>query len=103
MADQPSFIYYHSNINRLRPEVFPGFLRLWSNTIWRQPIAHAFYWHLGASDVRGGIGVDTGLILAQTALEGLAWSYCIMDRKLVSKSAFGERGGLNAANTSLDS
>ena len=36
--------------------------------------------------------MDAGLILAQTALEYLAWTYCVQDRKMVSDRAFGQKG-----------
>jgi len=52
---------------------------------------------LGACDRGVGIGVDTGLVLAQTALELLAWNYCVKDRKMVSERAFEPRG-LSAAD-----
>jgi len=81
----------------LLTQVFPGFVKLWTNDLWRVPLQHALYWYLGASDRRTGIGPDTGLILAQTALEGLAWTYCVHDRKMVSAGAFKPRG-LTAAD-----
>jgi hypothetical protein len=81
----------------LLSQVFPGFLSLWTNKIWRQPLTHALYWYLGACDRGVGIGVDTGLILAQTALETLAWTHCILERKMVSATAFKPRG-LSAAD-----
>jgi hypothetical protein len=37
------------------------------------------------------------LILAQTALELLAWTHCVQDRKMVSPAAFSRRG-LSAAD-----
>jgi hypothetical protein len=77
--------------------VFPGFRSLWNDALWREPLASALYWYLGASDPGVGIGVDTGLILAQTALELLAWNHCVRDRKMVSPNAF-KRGGLPAAD-----
>lgn len=72
-------------------DLIPGFWRLWSQPLWRKPIGEAIYWYLGASDRRVGIGVDTGLILAQAALELLAWNYCVRDRALVSEAAFAPR------------
>ncbi|QDU27359.1 hypothetical protein ETAA8_24460 [Anatilimnocola aggregata] len=78
-------------------QVFPGFANLFFQKTWRKALTNALYWYLGASDRGVGIGVDTGLILAQTALEGLAWTYCVEDKKLVTKDAFAPRG-LSAAN-----
>ena len=57
----------------------------------------ALYWYVAANDRGTGIGVDAGLILAQTALQHLAWTYCVQDRKMVSAHAFGRRG-LSAAD-----
>ncbi|MCX7428720.1 MAG: hypothetical protein NTW96_24220 [Planctomycetia bacterium] len=81
----------------LLPQVFPGFVSLWTNPLWHRPLTHAIYWYAGACDRRVGIGTDAGLILAQAALESLAWTYCVIDRKMVSKSAF-KRGGLAASD-----
>jgi hypothetical protein len=89
--------WFDEHHGELLPQVFPGFRSLWANDLWRQPLGHALYWYLGACDRRVGIGVDTGLILAQTALELLAWTYCVLDRKMVSRAAFGRRG-LSAAD-----
>lgn len=99
-ADGPwngSFSWFDERHGELLSQVFPGFMSLWKNTLWRQPLTHALYWYLGACDRRTGIGVDTGLILAQTALELLAWTYCVQDRRMVSQGAFEPRG-LKAAD-----
>ncbi|MCE9527086.1 MAG: hypothetical protein K8R36_13650, partial [Planctomycetales bacterium] len=89
--------------------VFPGFMSLWKNNTWREPLTHAIYWYLAACNhgIGVGISVDAGLILTQTALELLAWTSCVIDRKLIPKSDF-KRGKLTAAEklrylaTSLD-
>ncbi len=80
----------------LLSQVFPGFLALWENPVWRTPLAHALYWYLGSCTRGTGIGVDTGIILAQTALELLAWTHCVIDRKMVSPAAFKRRGLVTA-------
>ena len=72
-------------------------MTLWTNKLWQKPLRDALYWYLGACDRGVGIGVDTGLILAQTALERLAWTYCVVDRKMISAAAFKPRG-LSAAD-----
>lgn len=78
-------------------EVFPGFMVLWKDETWNRPIKEALYWYLAANERGTGIGVDTGLILAQTALERLAWTYCVQHRKMISAEAFEPRG-LSAAD-----
>jgi hypothetical protein len=77
----------------LLSQVFPGFIDLWLDETWRSMLPKVLYWYIGACARGVGIGVDVGIILAQTALELLAWNYCIVDRKMVSKAAF-KRNGL---------
>jgi hypothetical protein len=89
--------WFDQHHGELLSQVFPGFMLLWTNKLWRQPLSYVLYWYLGACDRRVGIGVDAGLILAQTALELLAWTYCVLDRRMVSPSAF-KRRGLSAAD-----
>jgi hypothetical protein len=76
----------------LLSEVFPGFFARWNEEAWAKPLRTTLYWYLAANDRGTGIGVDAGLILAQTALECLAWTYCVEDRKMVSRTAFLPRG-----------
>lgn len=76
---------------------FPGFWRLCHHKLWSKVIRESVYWYLGACDRGVGIGVDSGLILAQTALELLAWNYCVRDRAMVSENAFKPKG-LSAAD-----
>src|SRR5213594_4444443 len=83
--------WFDSHHGELLSQVFPGFMKIWANILWRKPLQDALYWYLGASDRRVGIGVDAGLILAQTALELLAWTYCVLDRKMISAAAFQPR------------
>ncbi|MCX7428007.1 MAG: hypothetical protein NTW96_20555 [Planctomycetia bacterium] len=78
-------------------EVFRGFVSLWKKPLWRQPLTHVLYWYVQACDPSVRIGVDTGLVLAQAALELLAWTYCVQERKMVSAAAF-KRGKLAAAD-----
>jgi hypothetical protein len=89
--------WFDSDHAELLSEVFPGFFALWRSDLWHEPLAHALYWYIAACDRRIGVGVDAGLILAQSALESLAWTYCVMDRKMVSPRAFKPRG-LSAAD-----
>jgi len=79
-------------------QVFPGFRSLWTRELWRESLRGAVYWYVQAAERGTGIGVDTGLILAQTALERLAWTYCVQERKMISAEAFQPRGGLSAAD-----
>jgi hypothetical protein len=90
-----AYSWFDQRHGELLSQVFPGFLSLRTNPLWRQPLAHALYWYLGACGRGGsgvGINIDTGIVLAQTALELLAWTYCVLDRKVLPASAFKPRG-----------
>ena len=89
--------WFDSHHAELLSEVFPGFLKLWTSDLWKQPLREAMYFYVAANCRGVGIGVDTGLVLAQSSLERLAWTYCVCDRKMVSKEAFQSRG-LSASN-----
>ena len=91
----PLMSWFDRQEGELLSQVFPGFLSLWQDALWYQPLCSAVYWYLEANN---SVGVDTGIVLAQTALELLAWTYCVQDRKIVSQNAFRSRGGLNASD-----
>ena len=77
-------------------QVFPGFYAGWCDPLWGKALRSVLYWYVAANEQQGGIRPDEGLILAQTALETLAWTYCVADRKILSKKDF-EPEGLPAA------
>lgn len=92
-----SCAWFDSHHGELLSQVFPGFIALWKSQLWHQPLTEALYWYLAANDRGTGIGVDAGLILAQTAVELLAWNYCVKELRMVSEAAFKQRG-LSAAD-----
>jgi hypothetical protein len=92
-----SLSWFDQHHAEMLSQVFPGFLALWKNKSWKDPLSKALYWYLAANEPASGIGVDSGLILAQAALEVLSWSYCIVERKMLSAAAFKQRG-LSAAD-----
>ena len=83
--------WFDSHHSELLSQLFPWFMKLWTNKLWQKPLRDALYWYVASCDRRVGIGVDAGLILAQTALELLAWTYCVLDRKMISAAAFQPR------------
>lgn len=89
--------WFDAHHGGLFSDLFPTFSARWKDDLWGPAIRAAIYWYVAANDRGTGIGVDAGLILAQTALEHLAWTYCVQDRKMVSAQAFGSRG-LSAAD-----
>ncbi len=76
---------------------FAGYCDLRKKLPWAKSLWHVVYWYIRASGGSSGMGPDTGLVIAQAAIELLAWTFCTQDRKMVSEYAFGRRG-LNAAD-----
>lgn len=89
--------WFDSHSGETLAEVFPGFMKLWKDELWNRAVQECLYWYVAANERGIGVGIDTGLILTQTALEQLAWTYCVKYRKMVSPRAFGH-GGLYAAD-----
>lgn len=92
-----SYSWFDKRHGEMLSEVFPGFFNLWNSASWKEHLKVALYWYLAANERTTGIGVDAGIILAQTALERLAWAYCVEHQKIVSQDAFKPRG-LSAAD-----
>jgi hypothetical protein len=92
-----AFSWFDELHAELLPQVFSGFMDLWNSEVWRSPLMETLYWYLAANERGTGITVDMKVILAQAALELLAWNYCVQHRKMVSAKAFEPRG-LSAAD-----
>ncbi len=84
----------HSELLR---EVLPGFASLWKRETWQRPLSETIYWYVAANRIGFGVNVDSALLFTQAAMELLAWTYCVQDRKMVSPEAFKPRG-LKAAD-----
>ena len=72
----------------LLEELFGGFFSLYKNHLWKRALRDVLYWYLRANNTSEGAGVDGGIILAQAALEKLAWVYLVHDAKIVAKKQF---------------
>ena len=76
---------------------FPGYWALSHKTHWKKSLSDVVYWYVRANAGAAGTGIDTGIIIAQAALELLVWTYCLQERAILSPKAFG-KGGLSAAD-----
>ncbi|MGD0863392.1 MAG: hypothetical protein ABSA21_11635 [Candidatus Limnocylindrales bacterium] len=65
---------------------FVGFDRLWAKGVWREPLKLLIYLYVNAN----AGPPDIGLVLAQAALEQMAWHLLVNDRKVVSADGFGK-------------
>ena len=93
-----SFSWFDQHHAEMLSRAFPGFLALWESGSWRDALSKALYWYLAANEPSSRIGMDSGLILAQAALVGVSWSYCVTERKMLSAAAFKQRGLSAASN-----
>jgi len=77
----------HNSLNmQIMKNLFFLFAELWENEDWQETLKGVIYWFINAND--GSRGVDTGLILAQTALEKLSFEYVVNNKKLLSTKGF---------------
>jgi hypothetical protein len=83
---QVVFSWFDHHHGQLIADVFPGFLKRWQDEIWRDSIETAIYWYIRSNTSEGGI--DGSIILAQAALELLAWTLLVDDKKKVSYVEF---------------
>lgn len=67
-------------------DVFPGFYEKWTDPAWKKTLNDVIYWYVNANNQTQG--TDTGIILAQAALELLAWTDLTQVRQLMSESHF---------------
>jgi hypothetical protein len=65
---------------------FDCFLNTKKNDAWNRPLQDAIYWYLKANS--DSHGIDAGIILAQAALELLAYAYVVEDTGLLSAKGF---------------
>ncbi len=84
--------WFDEHHSEMIPQVLPGFWRLLKSDVWAKPWTNAIYWYIKANQGGAGLGVDSAILFSQAALELLSWTYCVLDRKMVSESAFRGRG-----------
>lgn len=76
--------------------LFPLFVKRWQQSEeWKDCLRSAIYWYTQANTSGGSPGIDAGIILAQSALERLAYQYFVVDRKMISHKGF---DGLRASD-----
>ena len=66
--------------------LFPLFMKCWKNSEWRKALREVIYWYLAAN--QNSRGIDTGIILAQAAIERLSFEYAVKDKRLITAKEF---------------
>ena len=67
-------------------DLFCTFMDKWSDEDWRQTLIEVVWWYESAS--RASLGIDIGIVLAQIAVELLAFRHCVDDRQCFSRRNF---------------
>jgi hypothetical protein len=65
---------------------FRGFVRRWSDPKWQKPLTTAISWFVESNSPR--VAAETRIVLAQVALELLAWVHVVETQKLHSRKDF---------------
>lgn len=68
--------------------VFPLFYERWQDDDWKQMLQTAINWYCRANNNYPYTDLDSNFILAQTAVEKIAYFYSVRYKKLISKTGF---------------
>lgn len=94
-----SFSIFDNRHAELISNLASGFWALWISDLWNKALQDTIYWYVGANSIgRGGVNVDSALLLSQPALELLSWNYLVREREILSPKVVGPRASMNAAN-----
>ena len=72
------------------PHTFNKLFELLTDKTWKDSIGLAIYWYIHANTCSGG--VEGSLVLNQTALEMLAWTYLVESENILSNNAWKKLG-----------
>ncbi|MDT8390815.1 MAG: hypothetical protein RRC34_09950 [Lentisphaeria bacterium] len=67
-------------------QAFPLFMEKWTDLNWQEAFREVIYWYMNANSSSNGI--DGGIILAQAALERLAFEFAVKDKRLITAMGF---------------
>jgi hypothetical protein len=88
-VDIPAYSWFKKFKGHHVESLFPLFVKRWQQSPeWKNCLAHAIYWYTQANSNGRYLGIDSAIILAQTALERLAHHYLVIDRKMISPEGF---------------
>lgn len=81
--------WFNPNYSHQIEKLFPLFSQKWQQSSeWEDCLHSSIYWYI-QSNMGGKItGIDTAIILAQSALERLAYHYLVIDQKMISDQGF---------------
>ena len=78
------FRWFNDHDGASLERAFVSFDQLWARGEWREPLQKLIYLYVEANDRPP----DVGLVLAQAALEQMAWHLLVNDRRVLSRGGF---------------
>ncbi|NYT25004.1 hypothetical protein H0A73_15505 [Alcaligenaceae bacterium] len=88
-AVKPPYSWFNPFKASQAERLFPLFVKRWQQSEeWRDCLRSSIYWYVQANTNGGSPGIDAAIILAQSALERLAYHYLVVDRKMISGKGF---------------
>ena len=85
--------WFHGRDSTPLAALFPGFMQRWEAERWREALKEAISWYVSGNQASRGI--EGGMIFAQSAIERLAYEYCVCEKVYVRTQGF---KGLPAAD-----
>jgi hypothetical protein len=73
-------------------DLFPGFMKKWTDVIWKEAINNAIFWYVTANSAN--ISIENGVVLNHVAFETLGWTYLV---EATAKVSSGDLGNMRAA------
>lgn len=90
-ASTPAYSWFCIHNAGQAEQLFPLFSELWNTSIdWKDTLKTSIYWYTQASLGGKGMGIDSSIILAQSALERLAYHYLVNHKKSISDKGFND-------------
>ncbi len=88
-TSNPPYSWFTPSKASQAERLFPMFASRWQQSDeWRECLRAVIYWYIQANTSGHSPSIDTAIILAQVALERLAYHYVVVDRKMLSGKGF---------------
>ncbi len=65
-------------------DLFPGFMKKWTDVVWKKTVNSAIFWYVTANSPN--ISIENGIVLNHIAFETLSWTYLVEETKKVSSN-----------------
>lgn len=92
VSNYSAMSWFNPSYSHQIENLFPLFSKLWAQSSeWESCLRSSIYWYLQANTLGQVRGVDAAIILAQSALERLAYHYLVIDQQIITAEKFTSR------------